>query len=277
MSITKFNSEDGYSIADPPIALIDNIGNYTTTTGNINAVEGNYTGIVTAPYFLGGNMLFSGSPASITGPIININDNTNTTTIGPITTNSTYMSIDGTLGFINLSEFVGGGINLDSSTTINIGDISGLGGTGEFITVDPQSYVASFNGLTILTTNSVQSPVYNYVYSATNAIIASTLCSSTTTTSTTQFTLVSLVKATYRSVKFIIQAVNTTGSKYQITEINAIHNGNTTVASATINDTNTGGSNATYVVDINGTTLRLRATPTSTQSTVFKVLYTSLL
>jgi hypothetical protein len=48
MAINKFNSKDGYSINDPPVTLIDNVGNYTTTTGDINAVDGVYTGNVSA-------------------------------------------------------------------------------------------------------------------------------------------------------------------------------------------------------------------------------------
>lgn len=36
MAINKFNSKNGYSIADPPVDLIDNTGNYTTTNGIIS-------------------------------------------------------------------------------------------------------------------------------------------------------------------------------------------------------------------------------------------------
>lgn len=36
MAINKFNSKFGYSIADPPVDLIDNAGNYTTTNGIIS-------------------------------------------------------------------------------------------------------------------------------------------------------------------------------------------------------------------------------------------------
>jgi hypothetical protein len=48
MAINRFNSKAGYSISDPPVNLIDSSGNYTTTTGNINAVDGIYTGNVSA-------------------------------------------------------------------------------------------------------------------------------------------------------------------------------------------------------------------------------------
>jgi hypothetical protein len=39
MAINKFNSKAGYSINDPQVDLIDSSGNYTTTTGNVTAVN----------------------------------------------------------------------------------------------------------------------------------------------------------------------------------------------------------------------------------------------
>ena len=47
MAINKFNSKAGYSINDPPVDLIDSSGNYTTTTGDVTAVNfyGNWDGI----------------------------------------------------------------------------------------------------------------------------------------------------------------------------------------------------------------------------------------
>lgn len=46
MAINRFNSKAGYSISDPPVNLIDSSGNYTTTTGDITAVNGFYTSLV---------------------------------------------------------------------------------------------------------------------------------------------------------------------------------------------------------------------------------------
>ena len=47
MAINRFNSKAGYSISDPPVNLIDSSGNYTTTTGNVTAVNfyGNWEGV----------------------------------------------------------------------------------------------------------------------------------------------------------------------------------------------------------------------------------------
>jgi hypothetical protein len=83
MAINKFNSKEGYSINDPPVDLIDNVGNYTTTTGDITAVDGTFTGDVSAVHFRGdfigelqveckntsGVIIPKGHPVYITGTV----------------------------------------------------------------------------------------------------------------------------------------------------------------------------------------------------------------
>jgi hypothetical protein len=98
-----------------------------------------------------------------------------------------------------------------------------------------------------------------------------------TTTAITQVTLLSLSSTTYSSVKYFIQARNTTTSRFQITEIVATRNATTTVVTATPVNTNTGGiACTTYAVDISGGNFRLLATPQAASSTIFKVLYTAI-
>ena len=96
------------------------------------------------------------------------------------------------------------------------------------------------------------------------------------TTATTQATLLSLSSTTYSSVKYFIQARNTTTSRFQITEIVATKNAATTVITATPVDTNTGGIACTYAVDISSSTFRLRITPQAASLTEFKVFYTAI-
>ena len=99
---------------------------------------------------------------------------------------------------------------------------------------------------------------------------------SITTTAITQVTALSLSSTTYSSVKYFIQARNTTTSRFQITEIVATRNATTTVVTATPVDTNTGGIACTYAVDISASSFRLRITPQAASSTVFKVHYTAI-
>ena len=102
----------------------------------------------------------------------------------------------------------------------------------------------------------------------TNQVFSSSTITTTATTANQVVTAVS--STTYRTAKFIIQATDATGGKYQSQEILAVHNGST-VAHTEYTAINVGGAVATYDVDISGGTLRLLCTPLSANSTVFKV------
>jgi len=83
MAIQKFNGRAGFSIGHPPVDLIDNTGNYDTTTGSITAVNGTFTGDVSAVHFNGdfigelqvdckntsGSIIAAGVPVYITGTV----------------------------------------------------------------------------------------------------------------------------------------------------------------------------------------------------------------
>ena len=95
--------------------------------------------------------------------------------------------------------------------------------------------------------------------------------STLTTTATTANQVITAVSTTsFRTFKFIIQAVDATAGKYQSQEIMAIHNGST-VAHTEYTAINVGGAVATFDVDISASTVRLLCTPLSANSTVFKV------
>tara|TARA_B100001113_G_scaffold344633_1_gene333289 strand:- start:360 stop:1190 length:831 start_codon:yes stop_codon:yes gene_type:complete len=93
---------------------------------------------------------------------------------------------------------------------------------------------------------------------------------SLTTTSTSQTTLDSWAINTYRSTKYQIQASDSTSGEYHVIEIQTLHDG-TTGYHVQYGEMHTGSSPlATFTVDINIGTLRLRVTPASSNSTVFK-------
>ena len=95
--------------------------------------------------------------------------------------------------------------------------------------------------------------------------------SSTTVTSTSQTAIDTFPAATYRSAKYQVQI--TRGSEYHITEVYLVHDGTSSYGTeyATIK---TGSQLATFDSDINSGNVRLLATPTSSSSTVFKVIAT---
>ena len=96
-----------------------------------------------------------------------------------------------------------------------------------------------------------------------------TLSSDTlTTTSTSQDTISSISATVNRSATFQVQV--TRGSEYHVTTINVVHDGTNAFLSE-FGTIRTGSVLATFDADISGGNLRLRATPTTSASTVFKL------
>ncbi len=101
-----------------------------------------------------------------------------------------------------------------------------------------------------------------------------TLSSDTLTTTSTNADTISSISATvFRSATFQVQV--TRGTQYHMTTINVIHNG-TVAFMSEYGTIRTGAVLATFDADINSGNLRLRATPTSADSTVFKLSKTTI-
>ena len=94
-----------------------------------------------------------------------------------------------------------------------------------------------------------------------------------TTTSTDQFTLVSISKETYRSVSYQVQVVQ--GTNYNTTNISVIHDGSVTYMNEYGTLIQPIGV-ATFSTDISGSSLRLLGYPSSSTDTTFKVVYTAI-
>ena len=101
-----------------------------------------------------------------------------------------------------------------------------------------------------------------------------TLSSNTlTSTSTSTDTVASISASVNRSATFQVQV--TRGTQYHMTTINVIHDGTQAFLSE-YGTILTGESLATFSADISGGNLRLRVTPTSSASTVFKLSKTTI-
>ena len=92
-----------------------------------------------------------------------------------------------------------------------------------------------------------------------------------TTTTTSASTIDSFTAATYRSAQYQIQI--TQGSNYHVTTLNVLHDG-TTVYLNEFGTIRTGASLASFDADIDSGNVRVRATPTTDSSTVFKLTKT---
>jgi len=101
-------------------------------------------------------------------------------------------------------------------------------------------------------------------------IIAIEAATSTTTT-TSASNIDTFVAATFRSAQYQIQI--TQGSNYHVTTLNVLHDG-TSVYLNEFGTIRTGASLATFDADINSGNVRVRATPTTDSSTVFKLTKT---
>lgn len=93
---------------------------------------------------------------------------------------------------------------------------------------------------------------------------------SVTTTSTSATTMDSWAIGTYRSGKYQVSISDSTSGDYQHTEISVVHDGTSAFITQYGTITTDTSELATFSVDININTLRIRVTPASTNSTVFK-------
>ena len=95
-----------------------------------------------------------------------------------------------------------------------------------------------------------------------------------TTTATGAATLVSLTASSYRSVDYQIQVVK--GSSYNTSLVKVVHDGTNAYMTEYGNVNQPSVGIATYSTDINSGTLRLLGYPDSSDSTVFKVIYSAI-
>ena len=101
--------------------------------------------------------------------------------------------------------------------------------------------------------------------------IISIEAATSTTTTTSASNIDTFVAATFRSAQYQIQI--TQGSNYHVTTLNVLHDG-TDVYLNEFGTIRTAASLATFDADINSGSVRVRATPTTDSSTVFKLTKT---
>ena len=95
-----------------------------------------------------------------------------------------------------------------------------------------------------------------------------------TTTSTGAAALVSLTASTYRSADYQIQVVK--GSSYNTSLIKVVHDGTKTYMTEYGNVNQPSVGIVTFSTDINSGDLRLLGYPDSSDSTVFKIIYSAI-
>ena len=101
--------------------------------------------------------------------------------------------------------------------------------------------------------------------------IISIQASTDTTTTTSASTIDTFSKSTFRSAQYQIQI--TQGSNYHVTTLNVLHDGSTVFLNE-FGTIRTGALLASFDADISSDNVRVRATPTTDSSTVFKLTKT---
>ena len=224
------------------------IGNLTgNVTGNVSGTSGSTTGnaatatkLATARTIAG--VSFDGSSD------ISLNNNAITNGAGFITSSGTAASAQGLTGSPNITV-----TNVNAVDAIISGNLS-VAGT---ITSLDQNDILATGIITASSGVDLGDP----------GIV--TLSSDTLTTTATSADTVASVSATVnRSATFQVQV--TRGTQYHMTTINVIHDGTNAFLSE-YGTIRTGEILAIFDADISGGNLRLRVTPTSTASTVFKL------
>ena len=99
--------------------------------------------------------------------------------------------------------------------------------------------------------------------------VAAIESATSTKTSTSEAAADTFAASTYRSAQYQIQV--TRGSQYHVTTMNVLHDG-TNVFMSEFGTIKTGVTLATFDADINSGNVRLLVTPTSSDSTVFKIV-----
>ena len=172
---------------------------------------------------------------------------------------SEFTATNGTSVVLNDVAYAGDLVELISYGTITAGSGGGGGGAG------------SLNELTDVTITGT--PAVGEILQHDGMKFVNDFTTTQTTTSQTQITLLSLDVSVYRSVEYTVQISR--GVNHTVTKVLAIHDGSN--ASHTEYGTlQTGSMLSTLDVDVNGSNLRLRATSSSTNSTVYKVKFTGI-
>jgi hypothetical protein len=275
------SSVDGSAAVSAALTLAtvnSNVGSFGSTTV-IPVITVNAKGLITAV----STATISGS-ISVTGGDLTLSGNT-----GTAITNATLATVNSNVGSFGSSTSVPvvtvnakGLVTAVSTSTITpaVGSITGLGtGVATFLATPSSANLAAAltdesgtNTVAFTTSPTFVTPILGDATATSTTYDHARLQSNTATTTatTTDQVLVSLAGASYRSAEFQIQATDSTGSKYHSVTIKAIHNG-TTAVHTEYAALNIGGECATFNVDYSGGNLRLLCTPSSTNSTVFKI------
>jgi hypothetical protein len=200
--------------------------------------------------------------------------------------NTDYTTLTATAGVYGNSTFIpvvtlaaNGRITSITNTAITVSGGGGSAASGylanSVIVANSTGYLSNTSNLLFYSSNN------NLVITGNVAANGVTFSESdlktffATTAAVTANVIATFDAAQYRTIKLQVQAADSTGLKYHSAEFLAVHNGSsanhTEYASVYL-----GGLCATYDMDYNTGTIRLLATPTSSNNTTYKIFATQI-
>ncbi len=211
----------------------------TSFTGDISTLNGSTITFdvahTTGNTWIGGTLSLGGTFVGgvITGSTFNVATN------GNVTVGASSLTITASNGNLTSSGTLSS-VNLSVSTTATLPATS--------MTSATITGTTSFNSLTDIQTATL-----------------------TTTSTTANQVIASVPTSTYRSVEYIIQGVDSTSLKYHSSTIKAVHDGTNVSFTEYASAATANGLTGSFNVAISGGNLQLQVTPSTSNSTVFKV------
>jgi len=208
-----------------------------------------------------------GAPGGGGGGTQTLND-----TLGYGNTSNIGMNV----GVVTATYFVGDGSLLTNLPGSGNSGYANTAGIATFATSAGIATYADISGISTTSQGLTGTPniTVGIITATSLGLGAGSIISGIVTTTTTSETAISSINSvTFRSATYQIQI--TEGSNYNMTTINAIHDGSVTYMSeyGTINQP---VGIATFSTDINSGLLRLLAYPNSSNTTTFKVILTAI-
>jgi hypothetical protein len=251
------------------------------TTGDITTVSGQFVGSGVGLTSIPNSSLVNSS-ITVNGIAISLGESQVVTAAAGTLTGSTLnasvvnssLTNVGTLTNLTVTNTINGNITGSSTTLATPRNINGVPFNGsEDILV-----TAAAGTLTGSTLNaSVVNSSLTNVGTLTNLTVGSAHISTTNTlVAGLSAVAIATVNATYKSVQFVIQGIDSTNSKIHTVTIMAVSDGASVAKSVEFGSVNIGGETATFAVISASGQMSLIATPTSVSETTFKVIATTM-
>ena len=275
------------------LALAGNTANFTgnvilnnlTTNLELAGNTANFSGNVVVPN-LSVNLALAGNTANFSGNVVVPNLTVNLELAGN-TANFTgnLVALNATLGNLTTANFFTGTI-INGTSNVVVNNNSNINLTAEgnttLVVTSTGANIAGYANVTgnvsannLSLTNNINANIANIV---TRIDLGNTdigWATVTTTSISANQTIATLAVTGVTGVEFLVKGIDSTGSKYSVTTVQAVTDG-TSADFTTFATVNLGGLTGVLSVNIVGSNVALQVTPSSTNSTVWTTQFRTI-